>query len=107
MAFIYYFFCNRKKKEEQKPVKLEDEHIDDIFLSPPVKPHPPPKRRIHIINRDTPAEEEVLTTSGTQTQDDVGIQTEKRLIVEHDPVRFYILYIQSSQCIMKYCWKWC
>ena len=75
----------KKKKEEQKPVKLEDEHIDDIFLSPPVKPHPPPKRRIHIINRDTPAEEEVLTTSGTQTQDDVGIQTEKRLIVEHDP----------------------
>jgi hypothetical protein len=50
-----------------------------------------------------PAKEEVLTTSGTQTQDDVGIQTEKRLIVEHDPVRFYILYIQSSQFIMKYC----
>jgi putative NADH-flavin reductase len=43
MTFIYIFFCNRKKKEEQKPVKLEDEHIDDIFLSPPVKPHPPPK----------------------------------------------------------------
>lgn len=75
----------KKKKEEQKPVKLQDEHIDDIFLSPPVKPHPPPKRQIHIINRDTPAEEEILTTSGTQTQDNVGIQTEKRLIVEHDP----------------------
>lgn len=76
-------YQRKPAKEEPKPVKLEDKRINEVFLT---APHPPPqKRHIHIINRDTPAGEDVLTNTGTQTQDNVGIQTEKRLIEEHDP----------------------
>ncbi|XP_063445520.1 uncharacterized protein LOC134725544 isoform X2 [Mytilus trossulus] len=75
-------------RDEYKPrppppkEEREDQRINDVFLTPSVKPHQ--KRRIHIINRDEPVDDEVLRNYGTQTQDNVGVQTEKRLIEEYD-----------------------